>query len=263
MFQWRFGGISVISPWCHGDALVMFRSCFGFGTVVSQRCFGDVSVMSRCCFGIVGDVLWFYNMFSMFPGGLGCVGCCVSDVWVLCGWCFVDVSGECRGEVSVMFQWCLSDGSVMSWWCFLWCLGFVSVVCQWCPGFVLSSDVSVWLGWCVSDVLVLSRRCFEDMSVMSRLCVRNVFIVWVMSQCYAGAGGVSLMFLWCLGDALVMSRWYPGYVLFAFHGWFGDIFGMLQWFFGDVSRCFRHVLVMFWWSLSDVSVMSRACLGDV
>ena len=64
--------------WYHGDALVMFRSCFGFVTVVSQRCFGDVSVLFRYS--------WiFYNMFSMFPGGLGCVGCCVSDVWVLSG----------------------------------------------------------------------------------------------------------------------------------------------------------------------------------
>ena len=42
----------------------------------------------------------------MFPG-LGFVGCCVSDVWVLSRVCFGDVSvisGVCVSDVSMMFE---------------------------------------------------------------------------------------------------------------------------------------------------------------
>ena len=68
-------------------------------------------------------------MFYMFPGGLGCVGCCVSDV----GSCFGDalpMSRECRGDVlcdvSNVSQRCFSDVLVM----FFVMSRFVSVVCQ-------------------------------------------------------------------------------------------------------------------------------------
>ena len=39
-------------------------------------------------------------------------------VRVMCGSCLGNallMSRECRGEVSVMFQWYLNDGSMMSW----------------------------------------------------------------------------------------------------------------------------------------------------
>ena len=139
------------------DVSVWSRSCLGRVSVLSRRSFG-VSVTSRC----LGDVL------IMFPGGLGCVRCCFSDVSMVFEWFF--------RPVPVVSQWCFSDVLVMLWWC----LGYV--------------------------------------------------------------------------------------LMFVFHGCFGATSEMFKWFFGDVSdvsRCSRHVLVMFWWSSSDVLVMSGACSGDV
>ena len=70
-------------------------------------------------------------MFYMLPGGLGCVGCCVSDVWVLFRWCFADVSGMSRRrlcDVSNVSQRCFSDVLVMFFAMSRFCFGGVSVM---------------------------------------------------------------------------------------------------------------------------------------
>ena len=116
-----FCGVSVLSPRCLGDVVVMSWSCFRFATVVSHRCFGgvsglnDVSVMSWWCFSwCLGYVLYV----------------CVGDVLVIFKWCVGDVSGVSRG--------CLGD----AWW---FCCG-VLVICGWCLGGVLAMML-----WCVGD----------------------------------------------------------------------------------------------------------------
>ena len=138
---------------------------------------------------------------------------------------------------------------------------------------VVSVSVSVmyrsWFGvarlmsrWC----LVMSRSCFGFVTVVSQRCFRDVS---VMSRCCFGSQ-------WCLGDVLVVFPGGLGFVKvgprFTVMSWwcFWWCFGYVFLSFMDVSviagkcfsvtkesRCFRHVLLMFWWSLSDVLVMSR------
>ena len=62
-------------------------------------------------------------MFYMFPGGLGCVGCCVSDVWVLWG-----MSRRRLCDVSMVSQRCFSDVLVLFFVMSRFCFGGVSVM---------------------------------------------------------------------------------------------------------------------------------------
>ena len=141
-----FCGVSVLSPRCLGDVVVMSRICFRFchGGVPQmfrwclgpQWCVSDVLVMlfvmSRICFVCVSWMFWSY----------------LGDVSVLLWWC-VKMFSACVGDVLVIFKWCVGDVSGVSrgclgdaWW---FCCG-VFVICGWCLG-----DVLAMMLWCVGD----------------------------------------------------------------------------------------------------------------
>ena len=186
----------------------------------------------------------------MFPGGLGCVGCCVSDVWVLCGWCFVDVSG--------MPRWGLCDASMMSQRWLPQATGHSPQPTAHSPQPQVLVMLFVMSRSCLGRVSVLSRSCLGLVSVLSRSCLGLVSVV-----SWSCLGLISVVSRCCFGDVSVLFWCCFVVFLVVFWGSFSDVLVTSRACFDEVSMMCGDGAVMFmmmsgWW-LGVVSLMLQCC----